>query len=807
MKGKLLLTFGLIIVMATILAVLVGAAEPVMVWDVSATEDDNVTASLYKCEDGSDNYYLTVSGTGNMQNWTGSVTSPWSHRDYRELVVKATIEDGVTSVGDYAFYFCSYLADLTVGNDVAYIGNSAFQSCVFLTSVTLPDTVLSIGDYAFYSCSHLESIDLGSRLTSIGTDAFYFCASLKSVSIPSTTVYIGEHPFRSCTSLTSIEVDESNTAYCDIDKNLYTKDGKSLIQYALAKDSAEFSVPYGVVSIEAYAFYGNDYLKDVFFPGSLISIGECAFSNCDRLSKLSIPSSTTEIAHDAFFNSQAIAWISVDESNPSYTSFGGNLYTKDLKTIVLYAMGKTDTSFYIPYGVTNIGDYAFATCDNLVTINIPDTVLEIGNSAFYACRYLKAIDIPYGVREIGEYAFANCFSAESLVVSDSVVYIDANAFFFCCELKSVKLGKNVTIIDVCAFYSCYSLDSIVIPSSVTYIGMDAFSECASGLTVYCEAEEQPSSWDVEWNKIDDSCVIENIVWGYYGNMMENIFIFKGYSLGPQGVAIGYNVDYEVLNKYEELSGKTLDIGMVLAPFDSLDGNNPLDAQSNAITLESGKVIKAPLNSYNTVFYDLILTSVTDDLKDVRLAIAAYICNGTETKYVQANGLSDTVTGISYNEMYAENTKTFTDEQGFVYQLNSGELSVIGLNATIDNSLLNGLYIPYTYKGYRVTSISDRAFSDFGKLFSASKYANYQSGFVTMYIPTTIESIGDYAFENCSGLLVQLYNEDLSDVDPAAWDKGVTYGAGNKKLRDVIWGFRPALGWSRYSSAVIPDDYE
>ncbi|MBE6675112.1 MAG: hypothetical protein E7596_08420 [Ruminococcaceae bacterium] len=293
----------------------------------------------------------------------------------------------------------------------------------------------------------------------------------------------------------------------------------------------------------------------------------------------------------------------------------------------------------------------------------------------------------------------------------------------------------------------------------------------------------------------------------YDYMMENIFTFKGYSLGPQGVAVGYNVNHRALEDYEDFSGNTTDIGMVIAPFDSLDGKNPLDSCGNAIALESGKVIKVPLNNYSTVFYDVILTSVTDELKDVKLSISAYIYNGTVVKYIQNVGISDTVTGISYNQMQEDNTKTFTDKQGFIYQLNGGQLSVIGLNATLNSSLLNGLYIPYTYEGYRVTSISARAFSDFGKLFSASKYANYQSGFVTMYIPTTITYIGEYAFENCTGLNIKLYSEGTAKVNPAAWDNTVTYGAGNKKARDVIWGFRPALGWSRYSSVDIPDDYE
>jgi outer membrane protein assembly factor BamE (lipoprotein component of BamABCDE complex) len=134
--------------------------------------------------------------------------------------------------------------------------------------------------------------------------------------------------------------------------------------------------------------------------------------------------------------------------------------------------------------LTNIG-YAFYGCSSLVSIEIPSSVISIGDGAFYGCSSLTSIEIPSSITSIGDYAFYGCSS-----------------------LTSIEIPSSVTSMGDGAFAGCSNLASIVIPSSVTSIGWQTFSGC-SGLTIYCEAESQPSGWDSRWN-FDNRPVI----WGY-----------------------------------------------------------------------------------------------------------------------------------------------------------------------------------------------------------------------------------------------------------------------------------------------------
>ena len=97
--------------------------------------------------------------------------------------------------------------------------------------------------------------------------------------------------------------------------------------------------------------------------------------------------------------------ITVSQNNTAYKSIDGNLYTKDGKTIVLYAPGKLLTSFVIPDGVTSIGDEAFYNCTSLTSIEIPNSVTSIGDRAFCNCYSLTSVIIGEGVTSIGVSAF------------------------------------------------------------------------------------------------------------------------------------------------------------------------------------------------------------------------------------------------------------------------------------------------------------------------------------------------------------------------------------------------------------------
>ena len=131
------------------------------------------------------------------------------------------------------------------------------------------------------------------------------------------------------------------------------------------------------------------------------------------------------------------------------------------------------------YKVTSIEDLAFASCSNLTSITIPNSVTSIGKGAFGDCSNLKSITIPESVTSIGEYAFYNCSSLNSITIPNSVTSIGNYAFYDCDDLTSITIPNSVTSIGNYAFAYCSSLASVTIPNSVTTIGDDAFYKCSS----------------------------------------------------------------------------------------------------------------------------------------------------------------------------------------------------------------------------------------------------------------------------------------------------------------------------------------
>ena len=170
----------------------------------------------------------------------------------------------VTSIGNYAFYYCSKLTSVTIPNSVTSIGGWAFEGCSGLTSVTIPNSVTSIELGTFSGCSGLTSINIPNSVTSIGSGAFYYCSSLTSVTIPNSVTSIRNSAFFGCSSLTSI------------------------------------TIPNSVTSIGNWAFWNCSGLTSVTIPNSVTSIGDYAFQYCKGLTSVTIPKSVTSIGDEAF---------------------------------------------------------------------------------------------------------------------------------------------------------------------------------------------------------------------------------------------------------------------------------------------------------------------------------------------------------------------------------------------------------------------------------------------------------------------------------------------------------------------------
>ena len=139
---------------------------------------------------------LTISGNGEMADDAFN----------RCKLNTVIINEGVTSIGQYAFYKCTGLTSVTIPFSVTTIGESAFYKCTGLTSVTIPFSVTTIGQYAFYGCSGLTSVTIPSGVTTIGESAFAGCWRLSSITIPSSVTTIGQDAFSACTGLTSVTI-------------------------------------------------------------------------------------------------------------------------------------------------------------------------------------------------------------------------------------------------------------------------------------------------------------------------------------------------------------------------------------------------------------------------------------------------------------------------------------------------------------------------------------------------------------------------------------------------------------------------
>ncbi len=172
------------------------------------------------------------------------------------------IPDSVTSIGDSAFEDCSSLQSVTIPNSVTRIGDNAFNDCKSLQSVTIPDSVTSIGDSAFVYCSSLQSVNIPDSVTSIGDSAFSVCLSLHSVTIPNSVTRIGDSAFSWCSSLHSV------------------------------------TIPNSVTSIGDYAFTFCSSLQSVTIPDSVTSIGDSAFSHCSSLQSIFISHKTYDRLKD-----------------------------------------------------------------------------------------------------------------------------------------------------------------------------------------------------------------------------------------------------------------------------------------------------------------------------------------------------------------------------------------------------------------------------------------------------------------------------------------------------------------------------
>ncbi len=428
-------------------------------------------------------YAVTSIGYEVFDDYTDllSVTIPESVRSIDESAFRGctgltsiTLPDSLVSIGYSAFYGCTGLTTIDIPNSVTTFDDYAFAECTGLTSVTLPDSITEISRCMFENCEGLTSMIIPNTVTKIKEEAFSGCSNLKLVIIPKSVAAIERIAFNSnkitfyCEHEPTPDYWVSNwncgkgTVFWNVElKGDYifrVTDASShqaeILKY-IGADSV-LSIPasvtfdgtaHTVATISESAFKGCENLKAVTIPDVVENIGDSAFYGCNHLPQIVIPNSVAAMGQGAFGGCSSLTIYSNATSKPKQwstdwnpddypvvwgTKIDGDFFYQITNaarreiSIVKYA-GK-DSVLVIPSkpiinslecSITRIGDYAFAECDSLVRITIPNSVQNIGDYVFAGCSRLSEVVIGSGIASIGESAFSECGAVSSIKIGNA----------------------------------------------------------------------------------------------------------------------------------------------------------------------------------------------------------------------------------------------------------------------------------------------------------------------------------------------------------------------------------------------------
>ncbi len=446
---------------------------------------------------------LVIGGTGAMTNWSVFSDVPWY--PYCDSIKSIKIGNGVTTIGDYAFFGCDSLTNVTISDSVTTIGNSVFRECDSLTNVTIPNSVTTIGDYVFFYCDNLTSINVDSDNKYYSSDSYgvlfdknktnlilYPIGNTRtSYTIPNGVTTIGDHAFYFCNSLISV------------------------------------TIPDSVTKIDEYAFSACDSLLSVTIPDSVTTIGDYAFAFCNSLTSVAIPDSVTTIGKYALRDCFSLANIKVDPDNKYYSSDSyGVLFNKNQTKLIQYPIGNTRKSYTIPNSVTTIGDSAFCGCNNsLTSITIPTSVTMIGNSAFHSIGITavyyggtksqwEKISFASGNDDLTSatiyvYSLDSVLSLNSVENSIDDYYWNPTVGEKCIWYKDCVAGNSYILLDVSGYYDGFVLDS----ENLCYIDV-------------VTADEYGEVFEYIVPKITDVMTTTLLI-GDFGYGLEQRVVFKG----------------------------------------------------------------------------------------------------------------------------------------------------------------------------------------------------------------------------------------------------------------------------------------
>ncbi len=370
---------------------------------------------------------LTISGTGEMEDYEALINpAPWYYK-YKNIINKVIIDTGITSIGSGTFSLCEKVTDVNIPNSVIRISRQAFENCIGLLEITIPNGVTEICDSAFRGCINLKKVDFPNTLISIGQSSFNDCSNLVTINIPDSVINVGGFAFSGCTKLRSVNM-------------------------------------------------GNN----------VKSIEDGAFSECPQLTSLTIPKNTTSIGKNICENCGSVNY-DVSPQNVCFSSQNGVLFNKEKTELISYAKDKIQPVYDIPYGVEKIAIGAFAYCENLTKITIPDSVISIGIDVFYNT----------GLYETQMYTGKGLYDGDAYYIDNYLIDVKGDISTFTVKEGTIAIAGGAF---AGGAYFKSEITQLYIPRSIKNIGESNFNYSCSSITdVYYAGSK------TEWEQI----VIEN----------------------------------------------------------------------------------------------------------------------------------------------------------------------------------------------------------------------------------------------------------------------------------------------------------
>ena len=513
-------------------------------------------ATSWRLEDGA----LTISGAGAMENYAKAVKQPWYEK--RAQITSVVVEDGITEIGDFAFYGLTNLKELSIADSVTKIGHYALKNCSSLSEIQLPEKLEGVGESAFYGCTALKDITFHDNVQSIGSYALARCTELRKAVFEGDAPEIQTGAFSGVRA--SVSYPEEKAGWTadkqqnyggqlswnqplpwDVVNHVLTITSDSCMKnyesaaktpwYASRADITSIVVADGVTKIGDYAFYGYSNLESIQLPDSLESIGNYAFKNCGKLSEIMLPENVTTIGESAFYGC-GLAEVTIPSNVTEIADYSFARNT-DLKSIIFegsapviaaHAFSGVKAKVAYPDGESSWNKDTKQNYGGTLQWGDTEEKQQCGTNAYWKIEndtltisgsgavddYDSAAECPWadqraaitkivvedGVTAIGNFAFYGMTNLTEISLADSIVSIGAYAFKNDSSLENLTLPSELTQIQDSAFYGCAKISSIVIPAKVTKIGDYAFSRCSALRNISFEGDA-PEIAQYAFNKV------------------------------------------------------------------------------------------------------------------------------------------------------------------------------------------------------------------------------------------------------------------------------------------------------------------